>query len=150
MKLTIVGQHYQIIATYLTPAPQSTHRWVVDRRSVLVQRRVVRVVLHKGAADRNPLSRPKRNEERAPTEDRARVRPGTSLAEATVLSRQQRGAPTPLRHLTDRGVGDAPGVVHETPVDRVSVTTTEHHPPKKPQQVRLQTTAEGVLVGLLR
>jgi hypothetical protein len=38
--------------------------------------------------------------------------------------------------------------VHESLVDRVPVTATEHHPAKKPEQVRLQTAAVGVLVGL--
>jgi hypothetical protein len=28
------------------------------------------------------------------------------------------------------------------------MTATEHHPAKKPEQVRLQTAAVGVLVGL--
>jgi hypothetical protein len=106
------------------------------------------VLVHLRAADRNLLSCLDRKKERAPTKGRAGIRLRASLTKATVQSHQQRGTPAPLRHLAYRGVGDAPGIVHESLVDRVPVTATEHHPAKKPEQVRLQTAAVGVLVGL--
>jgi hypothetical protein len=70
-------------------------------------------------------------------------------AQAPILARKNRVAPTDLGHCVQGRVGNPLSLGEQVPRHRITLGTAEQHEPKQPQQVHLEELVDFLLLDVI-